>query len=182
MRIISGDYKGRTIKAVPGMKTRPTSDKVKESLFNRIGPYFDGGAVLDLYAGTGNLGIEALSRGCDTCVFIDQSSQAVRVVKHNIKNLGIMKNTEVYRNDAKRALYIMGNRKRSFDLIFLDPPYAKEQLSNIVEIIEEQNLLTEEGQIVCEHHSETVLPEDIQSFRKSQAVTYGDTGITIYTY
>ena len=104
MRVISGTRKGRTLKAVPGQSTRPTTDKVKESIFNMIGPYFDGGWALDLFAGSGGLGIEALSRGFDHCIFVDRDIKAIQTIKGNLNQLSLMDQSEVFRNEAKRAL------------------------------------------------------------------------------
>lgn len=96
--------KGRSLKAVAGTSTRPTTDKVKESIFNMIGPYFDGGRGLDLFAGSGGLGIEALSRGFEHCIFVDRDFKAIQTVKSNLKTLELTKHAQVYRNDAERAL------------------------------------------------------------------------------
>ncbi|MFB5660678.1 16S rRNA (guanine(966)-N(2))-methyltransferase RsmD [Alteribacillus sp. HJP-4] len=181
LRIISGKNKGKVIKAVPGMKTRPTSDKVKEAVFHKIGPYFDGGAVLDLYAGTGNLGLEALSRGCDSAVFIDKSAAALKTIKQNIHSCSWQDCTEVYKNEAGRALTQLGNRKIKFDLIFLDPPYAHQQIENIVEKISAANLLNLHGMVVCEHQKNIEFPEKIDGLYKKSEDHYGDTAVTIYT-
>ncbi|MFB4162550.1 16S rRNA (guanine(966)-N(2))-methyltransferase RsmD [Alteribacillus sp. JSM 102045] len=180
MRVISGKYKGTTLKAVPGMKTRPTSDKVKEALFHRIGPYFSGGSGLDLYAGTGSLGIEAMSRGFSSFVFVDKAPQAVKVIKTNVKAAGLNGSCEVYRNDAKRALAVLTKRKKSFDLIFMDPPYAHQDLAGMLQTISETGLITPGGQIVCEHRSSTALPDTVASLNKQNEDIYGDTGVSIY--
>ena len=122
MRVIAGEHKGRRLKAVPGQKTRPTTDKVKESMFNIIGPYFDGGLALDLFAGTGGLGIESLSRGIDKAVFIDQDYKAVSVIRENIRDLRLDAQAEIFKNDAKRALDQLAERGLQFDLVFLALP------------------------------------------------------------
>src|SRR5690348_8883448 len=123
MRVIAGEYKGRRLKAVPGQNTRPTTDKVKESMFNIIGPYFEGGMALDLFAGTGGLGIEALSRGIVKAVFIEKDYKAISVIRENIQMLGLEPRVEISKNDAKRALDTLAERGVRFDLVFLDPPY-----------------------------------------------------------
>lgn len=114
MRVISGTRKGRTLKAVPGQSTRPTTDKVKESIFNMIGPYFDGGWALDLFAGSGGLGIEALSRGFDHCIFVDRDIKAIQTIKGNLNQLSLMDQSEVFRNEAKRALAAVVKRRNPF--------------------------------------------------------------------
>ncbi|EIJ79461.1 methyltransferase [Bacillus methanolicus MGA3] len=128
MRVISGACKGRILKAVPGSSTRPTTDKVKEAIFNMIGPYFDGGLGLDLFAGSGGLGIEALSRGLSKVIFVDKDKKAIQIIHENIKTCGLMEQSEVYLNSAERALKAIIKRGLVFDFIFLDPPYKKQQI------------------------------------------------------
>ncbi|MGY4689714.1 16S rRNA (guanine(966)-N(2))-methyltransferase RsmD [Salibacterium sp. K-3] len=180
MRVVSGKYKGKALKAVNGMKTRPTSDKVKEALFQLIGPYFEGGTVLDLYAGTGNLGIEALSRGVEQADFVDKHPQAVRVIKQNLHTTGVEEDTNVYRNDAGRALTVLQKKGRSFDYIFMDPPYADDPIPVLLETISDGLLLHENGTVVCEHHASAVLPVRAGRLEHKTVRKYGDTSITIY--
>ncbi|RSL31147.1 16S rRNA (guanine(966)-N(2))-methyltransferase RsmD [Salibacterium salarium] len=180
MRVISGVYKGKSLKAVPGMKTRPTSDKVKEALFHRIGPYFEGGSGLDLYAGTGSLGIEAISRGIDSCVFVDKAPQSVKIIKQNLKTVAVEEHTEVYCNDVLRALSALGKRKKTFDIIFMDPPYHKLVIAGLLEGIAEMSLLNEKGIVICEHHSSSTLSDEIAGFTKQSTERYGDTSVSIY--
>ncbi|WP_026700125.1 16S rRNA (guanine(966)-N(2))-methyltransferase RsmD [Salibacterium aidingense] len=180
MRVISGKYKSRPLKPVQGMKTRPTADKVKEALFHRIGPYFEGGAVLDLYAGTGNLGIEALSRGAEHAVFVDKNPQAVKVIKQNLKSVGIQEDTEVYCNEAGRALNALDKRNKKFTFIFLDPPYAVNVLPSLLESISDKGLVPQTGTIVCEHHASIRLPEQIGELNRLTMENYGDTNVSLY--
>lgn len=118
MRVIAGEHRGRKLAAVPGSGTRPTTDKVKESIFNMIGPYFDGGWALDLYAGTGSLGIEALSRGADKAVFVERDAKAFSVVKQNVSACRLDAYAEMYRMDADRAIRQLAKREQPFDLVF----------------------------------------------------------------
>lgn len=118
MRVISGTAKGRPLKSVPGNGTRPTTDKVKEALFSMIGPYFEGGTALDLYAGTGGLGIEALSRGMEAAVFVDMEQKALDTVRANLKAAKVESQAEVYRNDAGRALAALEKRGERLILFF----------------------------------------------------------------
>ncbi|PLR97403.1 16S rRNA (guanine(966)-N(2))-methyltransferase RsmD [Bacillus sp. T33-2] len=180
MRVVSGDLKGRALKAVPGNTTRPTTDKVKEALFNMIGPYFIGGLGLDLFAGSGGLGIEALSRGLDKVIFVDRDGKAVQVVNENIRACGLEDKSEIYRNDAERALKAVQKRDLQFNYIFLDPPYKKQQLVKLLQLIEEQGLAAPQGTIVCEHSSDIKLPESIGALSKVKHETYGIIGITIF--
>jgi 16S rRNA (guanine966-N2)-methyltransferase len=182
MRVVSGEYKGKSLKAVPGKSTRPTTDKVKEALFNIIGPYFNGGLCLDLFAGSGGLGIEALSRGIDKVIFIDRDGKAIQTIHENIKVCNIVEDqVEVYRNDANRALKAIMKRDLIFDYIFLDPPYAKQQLKDILEMIDKNNLLNGEGVIVCEHSSDVELPRKIEGLTQIKQETYGVITISIYS-
>ena len=127
MRVVSGKCKGHPLKAVPGNTTRPTTDKVKESIFNMIG-YFDGGIALDLFGGSGGLGIEALSRGIDKAIFVDRDSKAIKVIHQNLESCRVQEQAEVYRNDAERAVKALIKREMSFDLILIDPPYKEQKL------------------------------------------------------
>ncbi|MFM1650715.1 16S rRNA (guanine(966)-N(2))-methyltransferase RsmD [Brevibacillus sp. B_LB10_24] len=182
MRVIAGDYKGRPLAAVPGRGTRPTSDKVKESIFNMIGPYFDGGWALDLYAGTGGLGIEALSRGADKAVFVDADPKAVSIVKQNLAALKLEGRSEIYRIDAARALRALAKRQLVFELVFLDPPYAKQQIAQELQVLQESGLLSSECRIVAEHDAGVILPERVGDCAVQRIASYGDTAVTIYGY
>ncbi|WP_201330284.1 16S rRNA (guanine(966)-N(2))-methyltransferase RsmD, partial [Lactobacillus nasalidis] len=128
MRIISGKYAKRNLFTLKSQKTRPTSDKVKESLFNSLGQFFDGESVLDLYAGSGALGIEAVSRGCDRAVLNDVSRAASQIIKKNVELTREPERFEVFTMPAKVALKVFADQGRQFDLVFLDPPYAKQQM------------------------------------------------------
>jgi 16S rRNA (guanine966-N2)-methyltransferase len=180
MRVISGECKGRPLKAVPGSGTRPTTDKVKEAIFNIIGPYFDSGTGLDLFAGSGGLGIEALSRGMDKVIFVDKDFKAIQTVKSNLELCGYNDKSEVYRNESNRAMKAVIKRGLSFHCIFLDPPYKKQKLQELLEEIEGNQLLIESGYAVCEHSSDITLPETIGSLNTIRTESYGIIGITIY--
>ncbi|GEL04243.1 16S rRNA (guanine(966)-N(2))-methyltransferase RsmD [Rummeliibacillus stabekisii] len=170
------------LKAVNGMTTRPTTDKVKESLFNIIGPYFSGGTVLDLFAGSGGLGLEALSRGMEHGIFIEKDSRAFQNLKENISKCRYENCTEVYRNDALRAIKLLIKNKVQADLIFLDPPYKKQQYYNMVEDIVANQMIHEDGTIVCEHDREVDLPAVFLDFHKVREEEYGSTIISIYRF
>lgn len=182
MRIISGEKKGTQLKAVPGMNTRPTTDKVKESIFNMIGPYFNGGWGLDLFAGSGSLGLEALSRGLDKMVFIDRDREAIQTIKTNISRCQYTDRSEVFRNDAERALKAVSKRGIQFTCIFLDPPYKKQKLLELISSIHQNDLLRPEGLIMCEHDTDADMPEQTGGFSCVRSETYGGTVITIYQY
>lgn len=163
MRVIAGECKGRTLKTVKGLQTRPTGDKMKEAIFHRLGPFFQGGACLDLFAGSGALGIEALSRGMDHAVFIDQSKEAVKIIHHNVKQLKLNDRCEIYRNDAFRAMKILQKKLKKFDLILLDPPYDKVDYKRLMEELGSSELMKENCHIYVEHRpeEEIVYNEDV---------------------
>lgn len=175
MRVIAGICKGRPLKAVPGMNTRPTTDKIKESMFNIIGPFFDGGQGLDLFGGSGGLGIEALSRGLDKVIFVDRDRKAVDIIKQNIAFCGFEDQTEVFCNEAKRALKAIIKRGLKFSCIFLDPPYKLKELESIIAAIAESGMLTEDGTIIAEHGVELFLPEMIGELQVVRREVYGST-------
>lgn len=181
MRVIAGEHKGRQLRPVPNRLTRPTTDKVKEALFQIIGPFFEGGQALDLFAGSGGLGIEAISRGIDHCIFVDKHPKAIQTIYDNVKALKLEEQTEVFRTDAFRAMKAAGKRGLSFDLIFLDPPYKKVSYEKLVEGINEHQLLKENGMIICEHDADEHLPEQLAGIPLFKHEIYGGTiAISIY--
>lgn len=180
MRVVAGTLKGRSIKAVKGTNTRPTTDKVKESIFNIIGPYFDGGVALDLFGGSGNLGIESLSRGIDRVIFVDKETIAINTIKENVKELRIGDRVEIYRNDYFRALKALIKRDIQFDLILLDPPYKGQKINEIIEFVHENHLLAADGIIMAECLKEDKLHESIGDIHQVKREIYGITAITIY--
>lgn len=180
MRVIAGNHKGRRLEAVPGNKTRPTSDKIKEAVFQMMGPFFDGGICLDLFAGSGSLGIEAISRGMDYAVFIDRQRTAIQTIDKNIEALKIESQTEVSRMDAFRALRINEKNNACFDLILIDPPYEQVDYTKLIQEIMKQGLVKEGGLIYCEHSPTEDLPQE-DNLEVIKQVNYGHTtGITIY--
>ncbi|MCM3568786.1 16S rRNA (guanine(966)-N(2))-methyltransferase RsmD [Neobacillus mesonae] len=181
MRVVSGMCKGRPLKAVPGNSTRPTTDKVKEAIFNMIGPYFEGGIGLDLFAGSGGLGIEALSRGLNKVIFTDREAKAVQTIYDNIKACNFEEQAEVYRNDADRALKALMKREIRFDYIFLDPPYKKQQLTALMERMDIHNIINENGLVVCEHSFDVKLPHTVGKLVQIKHEQYGIIAVTIYS-
>lgn len=181
MRVIAGEYKGRRLKAVPGQNTRPTTDKVKESIFNIIGPYFEGGMALDLFAGTGGLGIESLSRGIVKAVFIEKDYKAVSVIRENIAMLGLEMRSEIQKNDAKRALDGLAERGVQFDLVFLDPPYKLVGMyGELILRMQELGLFHNRAYVVAEHASDVTLPDRIGSAVRWRHAVYGEVSVSFY--
>lgn len=182
MRVISGEKKGLHLKAVPGQSTRPTTDKVKESIFNIIGPYFDGGKMLDLYGGSGSISIEALSRGMERAIIVDKDKKAIETIYTNLKFCCLEDRAEVYRNEAIRALKALKKKEESFLFIFLDPPYQKQKIAEELLFIDEHALLLKEGFIVVEHASNVELESTYGNLERKRDEQYGDTTISIYHY
>jgi len=180
MRVISGSRKGMPLKAVNGMNTRPTSDKVKESIFNMIGPYFDGGTVVDLFGGSGGLSIEALSRGCDNAVIVEKDPNAYSIILQNLKKCRFEELAEVYKTEAKRAVKALLKRELTIELLFLDPPYKKAEQYQLISEVVEGGLMSETGTIVCEHDPAVELPDAYGEFSRSKLEVYGSTAISIY--
>jgi len=143
MRIIAGNYRSRIILEVPGESTRPTTDKNREKIFNILGQFFSGGQALDLFAGSGAMGIEALSRGIESCIFVDINHKAIATIKENLKKLGITSGVKVDQSEA--MLYLKRYLGRPFDLIFLDPPYQQTVIPSILAFIDSRVLLAQDG-------------------------------------
>ncbi|WP_219836622.1 16S rRNA (guanine(966)-N(2))-methyltransferase RsmD [Paenibacillus sp. R14(2021)] len=182
MRVIAGTAKGRSLKAVPGKNTRPTTDKVKEAIFSMIGPYFDGGWTLDLFAGTGGLGIESLSRGADRAVFVDLDGTSIEVIKQNVQTAGMTDRSEIYRTESVRAVKALAKRSIKFGVVFLDPPYRMRDMDVLIAELADRELLEEGAAIVVEHDAEHAYPASIARFRQVRHSQYGDTAVTIYRF
>ncbi|MDF7668410.1 16S rRNA (guanine(966)-N(2))-methyltransferase RsmD [Lactobacillus sp. ESL0703] len=179
MRIISGKYAKRNLFTLKSQKTRPTSDKVKESLFNSLGQFFSGGQVLDLYGGSGALGIEAVSRGCDHATIVDINYAAVEIIR---KNVALTKEEErflIYKMPSNNALKKLAQDKQQFDLVFLDPPYAKQQIVKDMQKMLALDLLTPNAIIVAETDDETRLG-DIADFTLLKEHHLGKTIVRFY--
>ncbi|MEF9961124.1 MAG: 16S rRNA (guanine(966)-N(2))-methyltransferase RsmD [Erysipelotrichaceae bacterium] len=179
MRIVAGNYRSRIIKAVPGENTRPTLDKVKEAVFSRIGPYFNGGDMLDLFAGSGNMGIEAQSRGMKHIIFCDAATLAIKTIQANINTLK-MDDYELWKSDYMNALKRCVIEKKQFDLIYLDPPYDLGAIKIILEFIDEHQLLKEDGNLICETLKNEILTNQYQNLKQIKEATYGISKITYY--
>jgi len=177
MKIVSGIYRGRPLKTLEGKTTRPTSDKVRGAIFNMIGPYFEGGRVLDLYAGSGGLSIEAVSRGMASAVLVERDRKAQAIVAENIQITKEVGKFQLLKMDAERALEQVSGE---FDLIFLDPPYAKEQIVADIEKMAERELLSEDVMVVCETDKAVELPEEIACLGIWKEKIYGISKVTVY--
>ncbi|HWQ40937.1 MAG TPA: 16S rRNA (guanine(966)-N(2))-methyltransferase RsmD [Desulfosporosinus sp.] len=173
MRIIAGEMRGRQLTAVAGLQTRPTSDKVKGAIFNVLGAKVLDARVLDLFAGTGNLAIEALSRGSREAVLVEKSLDAHQIIRKNLEQIGVGHQARLLLMDA--FLYLKKYPHEVFDLIFLDPPYRKELVPQMISALSENSYLTPTGVIIAETSKDEILNGDIYPFEIRKTGKYGDT-------
>jgi len=181
MRVIAGKARGLRLKAPPGTVARPTADRVKQSLFGMLGSRVEGARVLDLFAGSGSLGIEALSRGAATAVFVERSRPCVQVIRENLTRTRFLEQAEVVVGDALAAVGRFAAQQRKFDIIFADPPYEGGLAAAVVEAVAEASLLTEKGLLVVEHDRREEIPQEKANLRAERHRVYGDTAITIFS-
>lgn len=177
MRIIAGEAKGRRLKGCKGKKIRPTTDRVKETIFNLIRGMVSGAKVLDLFAGSGNLGLESLSRGARQVTFVDSSPRAVSVIKENIETLGFERRAAVKRDDVFRMISRLGKRREGFNLIFADPPYERGLAQKTIDHLSRSPVLEDGGAVVVEHSKrEQIEPK---GFRVDKNRNFGDSLVTV---
>lgn len=175
MRVITGSARGKKLITPEGMDVRPTSDMVKEAIFSIVQFEVAGASVLDLFAGSGQLGIEALSRGASLAVFVDSSNESLKVIRENLKNTGLAPQSRVVAVDS--FAYLAGCRDK-FDIILLDPPYSKGILQDILPKAVEK--AQDNGIIICEHDKKDSLPESAGDFLKFRTYSYGRIALTTY--
>lgn len=175
MRVITGEARGRKLITLEGEDVRPTTDRVKEGMFNIIQFDLEGADVLDLFAGSGQLGIEALSRGAKHCTFVDSGARSVDVVKENLKTVGFEKRASVFCGDAK--MYITLSKDR-FDIALLDPPYNKQMIDTVLPAVAEK--MNDWGVILCESGLNEEMPEAAGEFNKYREYKYGKIKLTAY--
>lgn len=181
MRITGGQSKGRLLTSFKGMNIRPTPDKVREAIFNIIGQNLSGFYVLDLFAGTGSLGIEALSRGAKKAVFIDISRQSVNIINKNLELCVFKHSGKVVRSNLRKGIPISEfSEKIFFNLVFIDPPYGKNLLPLLLDDLLLKGILYPGSRVVAESSKIEVLPISFGKISMSDIRTYGDTKITIY--
>lgn len=180
MRIITGEYKGRILNSPEGLNTRPTSDKVKGAVFNIIQKRVFNSTILDLFAGTGSLGLEALSRGAKCSYFAEQNKDTFKILLDNICLLNLNDKCKAFNTDAYIVLKNLKKNNISFDIIFLDPPYFKGEVIKSIEHISQYNLLNKNGIIITEYDSKEIIPESIDNFKKYRTEKYGRTSISFW--
>ena len=180
LRVISGTAKGHNLKTIKGNTTRPTSDRVKESLFNIISAYIPDCTVLDLFAGTGNLGIEALSRGAKFALFVDKSRECYNIIMENLIHTKLTDKAKVLTYEIGQGLFNIIKEMGKFDIIFLDPPYNKNLIQETLNYIIKSDIINENGIIVAERDVDDILPEKVGNFKLIRNQKYGDTIISFY--
>ncbi len=181
MRVISGRAKGKRLKAPAGINTRPITDMIKESLFNVLGPGIAGSNFLDLFAGSGAVGIEALSRNAVQVLFVDKDNKAIRIIKENILNCGFDNGYEVHRNDVFKAIDLIWKRGLKFEYIYVDPPFTNEMIfEDILEALDKAEILASEGTIIIRAHRKKSLPLQLQNLRKYRVNDYGESTLHYY--
>lgn len=182
MRIIAGTFRSRQLKSLKGLALRPTSDMMRETLFNILGPRVEGSRFLDLFAGTGAIGIEAVSRGAAHVVFVEKHPATVRLLRENLASLEISSGVQVIPADVTAAVtkLSVGN-SRQFDFIFLDPPYAEEnKYRDTLHALEESTLLSESTIVIAEHYKKFASSKPIGRLEQFRLLTQGDAALSFY--
>jgi 16S rRNA (guanine966-N2)-methyltransferase len=181
VRVIAGKYRSRTLRSLKGRMLRPTSDRLRETLFNILGATVSGATFVDLYAGTGAVGIEALSRGARHVIFVEQHAPAVALIRRNLESLGIGEGAEILGWDVVRAIERLGERRVHAQFAFLDPPYAADaEYENALEALGESPLVAPEGRVIVEHLRKRELPERAGELELTRVVEQGDAALSFY--
>ncbi|MDD3429134.1 MAG: 16S rRNA (guanine(966)-N(2))-methyltransferase RsmD [Oscillospiraceae bacterium] len=180
MKVISGTARGKNLATLDGLATRPTIARVKEAIFSAVQFLVPGANVLDLFAGSGQMGIEALSRGALKCTFVDESKEAIAVVNENLKDTGLVKNAKVITTSADTALSFLLGSKEKFQVVFLDPPYNKGTLQNVLPRVAQ--VCAPNGVVFCESEIEIDLPQQVENLTKVKQYKYGKVLVTKYQY
>lgn len=179
MRVIAGSSKGHRLKCLEGLNTRPTADKVKEALFNILQYKINGAVVLDLFAGSGALGIEALSRGANTCTFIEKNPKAAKIIEENLQHTKLSDQALLYVEDS---IHFLKHTEELFDLIFLDPPYRLNLLPESLNLIASKKLLSPDGVVVVEFDAQNKLEPVYDALEAVDSRKYGRILLQFYQY
>ena len=180
MRVIAGIYKGRRLKTLEGLSVRPTSDRMRETIFNILTPRIEGARFADVCAGSGAIGIEALSRGAGHVTFIESSLKAARVISDNLRACGIRRDYRMINRDAIRALKNLASEKAQFDVIYFDPPYNSDIYTPVMWVIARHDLLAENGIVIVEHHRQSPLQANYDQLRPYRQLEQGETHLTFF--
>jgi 16S rRNA (guanine(966)-N(2))-methyltransferase RsmD len=180
VRVIAGSAKGRRLTTLRTLALRPTPDRVREALFNILGERIVDAAVLDLFAGSGAIGLEALSRGAHVAVFVEVHEPACRLIDKNLLRCGLQEQAVVWCRDVLQAIPALKTQKRMFDVIFLDPPYQTSLLEETLQQLGDGCMLTAAGQVIAEHFFKRVLPERCGRLRRTRIARFGDVSLSFY--
>ncbi len=181
MRVIAGKYRSRKLAAPPGTLTRPTSDRLRETLFNVVAPRVPDSVWLDIFAGSGAIGIEALSRGARSATFVESSSTAARTIRNNLQTLEIEEGFDVIEREAATALRMLDAQALAFDFCFLDPPYRKMgDYEQILGFLSQSRLLTPESLVIAEHDKHFDPGDEFGSLRRQRVLRQGDAVLSFY--
>jgi 16S rRNA (guanine966-N2)-methyltransferase len=180
VRVIAGKFRSRLLKGPGKLRLRPTSDRLRETLFNILGKSVEDSLFVDLYAGTGAIGIEAFSRGARETIFIESHAAGVRLVKQNLDALGIRSGAEVIEADAVRGLERLSARRLVADFIFLDPPYEGDEHLRILEFLDDSHLVAPYGLVIVEHHRRMDLPVRFGRLERVRLHEQGDAALSFY--
>ncbi len=181
MRVIAGKYRSRTLRSLKGHELRPTSDRLRETLFNILGATMESATFVDLYSGTGAVGIEALSRGARLAIFAEQHAPAVALIRRNLESLGIGAQAEVLGMNVLRAIKQVEARKIHAQFIFLDPPYAADiEYQRALEALGDSPLVAPEGLLIVEHLKKRKLPQRVGDLELVRVVEQGDAALSFY--
>jgi len=180
MRIIAGRFRGRRLKGPEGLDLRPTSDRLRETLFDILGPGVDGSIVLDVFAGTGGIGLEAISRGARQVVFVESNKEAVRLIRSNISLCGVSSDYRILQGDAFSMLRSLARERFTADIVFLDPPYDWGPYRDLIEILFRIGLARTGARVVVEHHRKSALPDAGAGFRCVRTVRQSDKCLSFF--
>lgn len=182
LRVIAGKARGKKLKAPAGTNTRPVTDMIKEAIFNVLGQDMENYRFLDLFAGSGSMGIEALSRGAAQVVFIDRDYGSVRIIKENLENCGFnQENYQVFKNDVFKAVDILEKKSANFDFIYVDPPFTDEEIfDRIMRKLDQTHLLTDDGILLIRTRRKKKLTEGLRHLRKYRMNDYGESTLHYY--
>jgi 16S rRNA (guanine966-N2)-methyltransferase len=180
MRVIAGRYRGRRLRGPRGLELRPTSDRLKETLFNILNPVIGGAAFLDAFAGTGAIGIEAISRGAREVVFVEANEESCRLIRQNLDHCDITTGFSLLHQEVFRSLRRFGQSETRFDIVFMDPPYHWHSYADLLDTLYRCDVLHGDHRVVIEHHRKADLPDQCRGSRRTRTVVQGDKCLSFY--
>jgi 16S rRNA (guanine966-N2)-methyltransferase len=180
VRVVAGKYRSRVLKSAGSLKLRPTSDRLRETLFNVLGPAIEGSLFIDVFAGTGAMGIEAISRGAAEVIFVESHAKAAQLIRRNLESLEI-RNAELLQADAVTALEKIAHRHVVADFVFVDPPYENvDDYSRVLEFLDGAHLIAPQGMVIVEHYFKLKLPERFERLERTRLLEQGDASLSFF--